>query len=169
MALLYPAGYTFLTSNGQPVASGSVYFYETGTETLKSIYSDVELSVAASNPVSLSADGRYSGNIYGSGDYTVKVVDSTDATVFSRDDVFGWEQAALTGSKTHDFDGTDGATTTLTVSGAAAGDDVLVTWADATADVVVRGYVSAADTVTLVKTGAGNPGSLTYYVRVFKR
>jgi hypothetical protein len=75
----------------------------------------------------------------------------------------------LVSSKTHDFDATDGGTTTLTVPGAASGDDVLVTAPHATADVNVRGYVSGADTVTLVKTGAGDPGSVAYGVLVFKR
>ncbi len=92
MALLFPPGYQFLDSSGDPVASGEVYFYSTGTETLKAIYTNKALSVAASNPFSLDAAGRFTGNVnlYGSGDYTVTVKDSTAATVWSRDSVYGW-------------------------------------------------------------------------------
>ncbi len=93
MALLFPAGYQFFDSNGDPLASGTVRFYETGTTTDKAVYSNVGLSVAASNPYSLNSAGRLAVNIYGSGDYTVLVKDSAAATVFSRDDVFGWDQA----------------------------------------------------------------------------
>lgn len=97
MALLYPAGYQFGDSNGDPVASGEVYFFSTGTETPKAIYTDKDLTVAAANPFSLDASGRFTGsvNIFGSGDYTITVKDSTGATVFSRDDVFGWSPAEL--------------------------------------------------------------------------
>jgi hypothetical protein len=260
MALLFPAAYQFLDSNGNPVASGTITCYDTGTANLRAIYSDIDMQVVASNPYSLDASGRLGVNIYGSGRYSVVLKDSGGATIWSRDDVFGIQEVTgidgaevtadilpdtdstrdlgsaakryaevhsdlyyvldakvargagtpesavaaepgsiflrsdgsagvtvyvketgtgntgwkalmsdLAGSKTHDFDGTDGATTTLTVTGAETDDDVIVTWPDATADVNVRGYVSAADTVTLVKTGAGNPGSLAYNVRVIKR
>ena len=83
---------------------------------------------------------------------------------------------ALSGSKTHDY-GSIGAvataTTTLTVTGAAAGDTVLVTPSTALeAGIVVYGYVSAADTVTIVANnptaGAIDPASRTYYVSVIK-
>lgn len=73
----------------------------------------------------------------------------------------------LVATKTHDFDATDGGTTTVQVTGAAIGDPVLVTAPITTADVNVRGYVSNTDTVTLVKTGIGNPAETTYIVLVF--
>ncbi len=83
---------------------------------------------------------------------------------------------ALAGSKTHDFGNitavnTD--TTTLTVTGAQTGDSVIVNPSTAIeAGIVVYGYVSAADTVTLVANnptaGAINPASRTYYVTVLK-
>jgi hypothetical protein len=93
---MYPAGYQFHDINGHPVASGSVYYYSTGTETLKAIYSDKALSVSAANPVSLDAAGRFTGsiNIYGSGEYSIKCLDSTGATVFTRDSIFGWGDGA---------------------------------------------------------------------------
>ena len=83
---------------------------------------------------------------------------------------------ALSGSKVHDF-GSIGsvatATTTTTVTGAAAGDTVLITPSTALeAGIVVYGYVSAADTITIVANnptaGAIDPASRTYYVSVIK-
>lgn len=82
----------------------------------------------------------------------------------------------LSGNKTHDFGNitavnTD--TTTLTVTGAQTGDSVIVNPSTALeAGIVVYGYVSAADTVTIVANnptaGAINPASRTYYVTVLK-
>jgi len=83
---------------------------------------------------------------------------------------------ALSGSKTHDF-GSIGAvstaTTTATVTGAATGDSVLITPSTALeAGINVYGYVSAADTITIVANnstaGAIDPASRTYYVSVIK-
>lgn len=48
----------FFDSSGDPLVSGLMYFYEPGTTTDKTTYADVNLSVANSNPVVLSADGR---------------------------------------------------------------------------------------------------------------
>lgn len=84
--------------------------------------------------------------------------------------------AALSGSKTHDFGNitaVNTATTTLTVTGATAGDAVIVTPSTALeAGIVVYGYVSAADTVTIVANnptaGAIDPASRTYYVTVLR-
>jgi parallel beta-helix repeat protein len=90
--LLFPAGYQFCDINGDPVASGTVTFYATGTTSYQTIYSDPDLTIQAANPISLDAAGRFASsiNVYGTGTYTVLVKDATAATVFSRDDVFGW-------------------------------------------------------------------------------
>lgn len=48
----------FFDSSGDPLVSGLMYFYEPGTTTDKTTYADVNLSIANSNPVVLSADGR---------------------------------------------------------------------------------------------------------------
>jgi len=48
----------FFDSSGDPLISGLMYFYEPGTTTPKTTYSDVNLSTANSNPVVLGADGR---------------------------------------------------------------------------------------------------------------
>jgi hypothetical protein len=82
----------------------------------------------------------------------------------------------LFGSKTHDFaDTADGAraTTTVTVTGAALGDFVLgVSLGVDAAGVILDGYVSAADTVTVnlhnESGGAVNLASTTLAVLVGK-
>ena len=43
---------------GDPLVSGKITFYETNTTTLKTTYADINLSIANSNPVLLSAAGR---------------------------------------------------------------------------------------------------------------
>jgi hypothetical protein len=101
MALLFPAGYQFFDTNGDPLASGTVRFYITTTTTDKAVYSNKALSAGISNPYTLDSSGRIGVNIYGSGDYTVLVKDSAAATVFSRDAVFGWDE-------TGDLDGSTG-------------------------------------------------------------
>jgi hypothetical protein len=78
-----------------------------------------------------------------------------------------WMARVIKSSKTHDFGAGDGDTTTLTVTGAAVGDPVFVTASSSSAAANVRGFVSSADTVTLVKHGTGDPGSITYLVTVF--
>lgn len=83
---------------------------------------------------------------------------------------------ALAGSKVHDFasiTAVNTATTTLTVTGAQTGDSVIVNPSTALeAGIVVYGFVSAADTVTIVANnptaGAIDPASRTYYVTVLK-
>lgn len=82
----------------------------------------------------------------------------------------------LSSSKTHDFGSistVSTATTTQTVTGAAAGDTVLITPSTALeAGLVVYGYVSAADTITIVANnptaGSIDPASRTYYILVLK-
>lgn len=63
-------------------------------------------------------------------------------------------------------------TTTLTVTGAAPGDQVLVDFARAAANVIVVGNVTSADTVTLYAMNTGaviDPASRTYFVTVKRR
>lgn len=100
MALLFPAGYQFFDSNGSPLAAGTINFYSTGTSSDKAIYSDEELTSAASNPYTLDSSGRLAVNIYGSGSYTTLVKTSAGSTVFTRDDVFGWDSFIYTATET---------------------------------------------------------------------
>lgn len=72
-ALLPNAQQQFCDSNGQPLAAGSVFFYEVGTTTPKGTYQDQALSVPNTNPVILNAAGR--AMIWGSGNYRQVVYD----------------------------------------------------------------------------------------------
>lgn len=65
--LLPNAQQQFYDSNGQPLAAGTVQFYEVGTTTPKATYQDQALSVPNTNPVILDAAGR--ATIWGSGNY----------------------------------------------------------------------------------------------------
>ncbi len=66
-ALLPPAQQQFCDANGQPLAGGSVAFYEVGTTTPKGTYQDQGLTIPNSNPVILDSAGR--ATIWGSGNF----------------------------------------------------------------------------------------------------
>lgn len=92
MALLFSSLHQFTDNNtGAPVASGTLTLYDTGTTTLKSVYTDAELSVAASNPITLDSAGRLSSNLYcADGErFTAVLKTSAGAVVESSDDVWG--------------------------------------------------------------------------------
>ncbi len=72
-ALLPNAQQQFTDSNGQPLAGGSVQFYEVGTTTPKATYQDQALSVPNANPVILDSAGR--ATIWGSGNFRQVVTD----------------------------------------------------------------------------------------------
>lgn len=92
MALLYPAGYQFLDSNGDPLPGAKLHVYQNGTTTAQTIYTDAALSTVSVNPVILDIAGRTPTNIYltDGTSVTVDLDTSADADVFSRDEVFGW-------------------------------------------------------------------------------
>lgn len=48
----------FLDDNGDPLANGTISFYDAGGTTLQTIYSDAALTIPLSNPLTLSASGR---------------------------------------------------------------------------------------------------------------
>lgn len=81
MTVLLPnAMQQFCDANGQPLAGGSVYFYEVGTTTPKTTYQDSSSTVANSNPVILDAAGR--ATIWGSGSYRQVVYDVNDVMIW---------------------------------------------------------------------------------------
>lgn len=83
----------FLKSNGDLCSSGKVYFYEEGSDvTLKSVYSDEDGTIALTNPVTLSDQGRIS-SVYGEGRYRVKLYDSDGVLQWSRDSDFSSESS----------------------------------------------------------------------------
>ncbi|MGA0927105.1 MAG: hypothetical protein ACO3RW_07900 [Burkholderiaceae bacterium] len=84
----------YLSASGEPLAGGSLTFYETGTTTPKTVYTSKSLGTPASNPHTLTSQGRPTTDIWGSGSYRVVLKDSAGATVWTRDDV----DELLTGS-----------------------------------------------------------------------
>lgn len=80
----------FFDDAGNVLASGKLYFYETGTTTPKNTYSDSALSIPNTNPVILDGEGRVAtgdGEIFLSGDYKVRLTDSSDVQLWERDPV----------------------------------------------------------------------------------
>jgi hypothetical protein len=71
-------GTQYFDNNGDPLADGLIYFYESGTTTPKTTYADISQTTANANPVELSASGRQP-NIFFSG--VAKGVLATSANV----------------------------------------------------------------------------------------
>lgn len=71
---------------GDPLGSGKLYFYDSGTTTLKTTYSDINQTVANTNPVILTAAGRQP-NIFFSGNAKAILTDSNDVQILVRDPV----------------------------------------------------------------------------------
>lgn len=79
----------FFDASGDPLVSGKLYFYESGSgTTLKDTYSDLAETNANSNPVILNGDGRCP-NVFGPGSYRVILTDSDDVQLVQRDPVGG--------------------------------------------------------------------------------
>lgn len=109
MALLFGTGVHFEDA-GQIVASGSVYFYDVGTTTLKTVYSDRELTTPLANPLNLNASGMFDVNVFcPDGErYTIRVMDSIDgggAQVFSYDNHWGVIESVMSTNYTAGFTG----------------------------------------------------------------
>lgn len=79
-ALLPNARQQFCDGNGQPLAAGSVYFYEVGTTTPKATYQDQALGTPNSNPVILDSAGR--ATIWGSGNYRQVLYDANSVLIW---------------------------------------------------------------------------------------
>lgn len=83
MATLLPNGkQTFTDANGNPLASGFVYFYVPGTTTAKNTWQDAGQTILNTNPVELDNAGR--AIIYGSGAYRQVVKDVDGNTVWDQ-------------------------------------------------------------------------------------
>jgi hypothetical protein len=76
----------YLDNAGDPLAEGKLYFYESGTTTPKTTYSDVNNSIPNTNPVLLSAAGRQP-NIFFDGVAKVILTDNDDVQLIVRDPV----------------------------------------------------------------------------------
>ena len=72
-------------------AAGTVTFYDTGTTTLKTVYSDAGLTTPLANPYTLDSAGRFSGAVYAPDGERYAILESTSgaATIRTRDPVWG--------------------------------------------------------------------------------
>lgn len=76
----------YFDDSGRPLIAGKIYFYEPGTSTPKTTYSDAALSVANANPVVLGADGRMP-DVFFAGTAKAVLKTSGDVTIETRDPV----------------------------------------------------------------------------------
>jgi WD40 repeat protein len=87
-------GTQYFDDAGDPLVSGLLYFYETGTTTAKTTYADVNLTIPNTNPVVLSASGRQP-NVFFDGVAKVILTSSDYVQVEVRDPVGGSTDSAL--------------------------------------------------------------------------
>ena len=76
----------YLDDAGDPLVNGKVYFYESGTTTLKTTFADVNQSIPNTNPVILTAAGRQP-NIFFDGVAKAILTTSSDVQILVRDPV----------------------------------------------------------------------------------
>ena len=88
MARFGTIGTQYFDSAGDPLASGLLYFYESGTTTAKATYVDENLTIANTNPVVLNADGTQP-NIFYDGTAKVILTDSDYVQIDQKDPVGG--------------------------------------------------------------------------------
>jgi len=84
MARFGEIGKQYFDDAGDPLVSGNLYFYESGTTTLKDTYADVNVSILNANPVILTAAGRQP-NVFFSGSARVILTKSDDTQIEVRD------------------------------------------------------------------------------------
>lgn len=70
----------FIDSNGNPLASGKVYYYVPNTTTQKNTYQDDAGNALNTNPIQLDANGQCVA--YGSGSYRQQVFDVNDNLIW---------------------------------------------------------------------------------------
>ena len=71
---------------GDPLGSGKLYFYESGTTTPKVTYADINLTIPNTNPVILTAAGRQP-NIFFNGNAKGILTDKNDVQILVRDPI----------------------------------------------------------------------------------
>ena len=73
-----------LTNSGALVPGALAYFYEAGTATPLSTYTDYTLGTAHAHPVVADGNGRFPA-IYTTSDYKVKITDASGVEIYSQD------------------------------------------------------------------------------------
>ena len=72
----------FIDSNGNPLASGKVYYYIPSTTTFKNTYQDDALTILNTNPIQLDANGQCIA--YGDGSYRQQVYDVNNNLIWDQ-------------------------------------------------------------------------------------
>ena len=102
--LIHP-DFPFTDSNGDPLASGRIYFYETGTTTPKATFSDSALSTPSTlvaNAIVLNAEGKLGVDVWGSGEYKLDIHTAADVlTAPSYDPLLGFDLAGILSADTY--------------------------------------------------------------------
>ena len=78
--------YQYFDNSGRVLDSGKLFFYDSGTTTLKNVYSDPDGLTAIANPVVLDGAGR-TPNVYLDGSYKLIIKDKNGAQIEERDPV----------------------------------------------------------------------------------
>lgn len=86
MARYGDLGTQYFDDAGDPLVNGKVFFYETGTTTLKTTYADVDFAISNTNPVILTAAGRQP-NIFFDGVAKAILATSAGTQILVRDPV----------------------------------------------------------------------------------
>ena len=77
----------YLNTAGQPLAGGELRFYTTGTTTPKNVYGDAALTINNGSTVTLDSSGRANVDVWGDGEYRVRLYDSLGVQIWQRDNV----------------------------------------------------------------------------------
>ncbi len=85
MPRFIPPQYQFLDSLGVPLSGGRLYFYDTGTTTLKNVYLDDDFQTVGPNPVPLDAGGFLSVDVFTDGAYKEVLRDSLGNLIWEKD------------------------------------------------------------------------------------
>src|SRR5262245_46972382 len=77
----------FFDNNGDPLAGGTLWFYQAGTDTPTPAYSDLALTIPLSNPVVLDAAGRAPELFLAGLTYKQVLKNSLGTTIWTADNI----------------------------------------------------------------------------------
>lgn len=84
----------FFDSAGDPLVSGKMYYFESGTSTPKTTFADVNETIANTHPVILTGDGRLP-NVFFSGSAKQRLNAADDEQLWERDPVTAADQSSF--------------------------------------------------------------------------
>jgi hypothetical protein len=77
----------YLGQTGKPASGGYLLFYDTGTTNPKNVFANKALTINNGNRVDLDASGRTAVDVWGSGDYRVRLYAADNTLIDEADDV----------------------------------------------------------------------------------